>query len=55
MNSYRCYYLMRGDEPSPLIPFIQIQATDAIAAAQSALRVTGCARVTDVERVREAG
>lgn len=54
MKSYRCYYLMRGDEPNPLAPFVQLQATDAICAAQAAMRVTGCARVTDVVRMGEA-
>ncbi|EIF32546.1 hypothetical protein BCh11DRAFT_00274 [Burkholderia sp. Ch1-1] len=54
MKSYRCYYLMKGDEPSPLTPFVQLQAPDAIDAAHAAMRVTGCARVTDVVRVGEA-
>lgn len=51
MSSYRCYYLMKGDEPSVLTPYIQLQAADAVSAAQLAMRVTGCARVTDVERI----
>lgn len=53
MRSYRCFYLMKGDEPSPLTPFVQIQADDAVSAAQLAMRVTGCAHVTDVVRVAE--
>ncbi|UEW68552.1 hypothetical protein [Burkholderia phage BgVeeders33] len=53
MRSYRCYYLMKGDEPSPLMPFIQLKAIDAAAAAQLAMQVTGCARVTDVQRIQD--
>jgi hypothetical protein len=52
MKSYRCYYLMKGDEPSPLSPFIQIQAADAVSAAQQAMNVTGCVAVTEVVRVQ---
>ncbi|MFM0427594.1 hypothetical protein PQQ75_01155 [Paraburkholderia aspalathi] len=48
MKSYRCYYRMKGEEPSPLSPFIQIQAADVVSAAQQAMNVTGCAAVTDV-------
>ncbi|MDR6493567.1 hypothetical protein J2797_003465 [Paraburkholderia terricola] len=51
MNSYRCYYLMKGEEPSPLSSFIQIQAPDAVSAARQAMHVTGCVAVTDVVRV----
>ncbi|MBB3259979.1 hypothetical protein F4827_005051 [Paraburkholderia bannensis] len=51
MRSYRCFYLMKGDEPSPLTPFVQVKADDAVSAAQLAMRVTGCARVTEVERI----
>ncbi|WP_160313567.1 hypothetical protein [Burkholderia contaminans] len=51
MRSYRCYYLMKGDEPSPLMPFIQLQAVDATSAALLAMRATGCACITDVQRV----
>ncbi|HDR9100703.1 hypothetical protein [Burkholderia vietnamiensis] len=51
MRSYRCYYLMKGDEPSPLTPFVQLQAVDAASAAQLAMHITGCARVTDVQRL----
>ncbi len=51
MKSYRCYYLMKGDEPSPLTPFVQLQAADAASAARLALHITGCARVTDVLRI----
>ncbi|MET3232080.1 UNVERIFIED_ORG: hypothetical protein ABIC54_004283 [Burkholderia sp. 1263] len=52
MQSYRCYYLMKGQEPSPLSPFIQIQAADAVSAAQQAMHVTGCVSVTEVIRVQ---
>jgi hypothetical protein len=52
MKSYRCYYLMKGQEPSPLALFVQIQAADAVSAAQQAMHVTGCAAVTDVVRVQ---
>ncbi|SHL20002.1 hypothetical protein [Paraburkholderia terricola] len=52
MSSYRCYYLMKGDEPSPLTPFIQLKAIHAIYAAHLAMRLTGCARVIDVIRVQ---
>ncbi|MCA8251575.1 P27 family phage terminase small subunit [Burkholderia multivorans] len=38
---------------SPLIPFIQLRAIDAVSAAQLAMQVTGCARVTDVHRVQD--
>ncbi len=54
MKSYRCYYLLKGDEPSPLTPFVQIRAVSAIHAAQAAMQLTGCTRVTDVVRVGEA-
>lgn len=52
MKSYRCYYLMKGQEASPLAPFIQIQAADAISAAQQAMNITGCVAVTEVVRVQ---
>ncbi|MCX4139382.1 hypothetical protein M0D68_14400 [Paraburkholderia sp. SEWSISQ10-3 4] len=52
MKSYRCYYLMKGQEPSPLSQFIVIQAADAVSAAQQAMNVTGCVGVTEVIRVQ---
>ncbi|MGF6976377.1 hypothetical protein QFZ94_004827 [Paraburkholderia sp. JPY465] len=52
MKSYRCYYLMKGQEPGPLAPFVQIKADDAVSAAQQAMLVTGCVAVTDVVRVQ---
>lgn len=52
MKSYRCYYLMKGDHPALPTPFIQLQATDAVSAAQCAMYVTGCAAVPDVVRVK---
>jgi hypothetical protein len=52
MRSYRCFYLMKGDEPSP--PFIQIHATDAVSAAQAAMQATRCGHVTDVIRIEDA-
>lgn len=52
MKNYRCYYLMNGQEPSPLSQYIQIQADDAVSAAQQAMNVTGCVAVTEVVRVQ---
>ncbi|CAB3804845.1 hypothetical protein [Paraburkholderia caffeinilytica] len=52
MKSYRCYYLMKGEEPSALRSYIQVQAADAVSAAQQAMHVTGCVAVTDVVRVQ---
>jgi hypothetical protein len=52
MKSYRCYYLMKDQEPGPLSPFIQLQADDAVSAAQQAMSVTGCVAVIDVVRVQ---
>lgn len=53
MRTYRCYYLMKGDEPSPLAPFVQLFAANAASAAQLARHITGCACVTDVQRVQD--
>jgi|GEM_PF-3836800 len=53
MKSYRCYYLMKGQEPSPLASFVQIKAADAVSAAQQAMRVTGCTAVTEVVRIQD--
>jgi hypothetical protein len=51
MKNYRCYYLMKGDEPNPLARFVQVKAADAVSAAQLAMHITGCSTVTDVVRV----
>ncbi|WP_158602081.1 hypothetical protein [Pararobbsia silviterrae] len=51
MKSYRCFYLMRGHAPRAPATFIQLKALDAVAAAQCAMHVTGCAFVVDVIRV----
>ncbi|TCK43450.1 hypothetical protein B0G84_1786 [Paraburkholderia sp. BL8N3] len=50
MKSYCCFYVMKGDEPSPLTRSIHLQAPDADRAAQLAVGITGCLTVTDVVR-----
>jgi hypothetical protein len=52
MRSYRCYYLMKGDEPSPLMPFIQLKADDAMPPRGSQCGPPA-AHVTDVQRVQD--